>query len=65
MRIKSVEKLGREDVYDLSVLRFHNFSVEGGLIVHNCMDAFRYLIKTNTNRARMERVAQKAAERSA
>ncbi len=24
----------------------HNFAIEGGLIVHNCMDATRYFVKT-------------------
>ena len=24
----------------------HNFAIEGGLIVHNCMDAMRYFVKT-------------------
>lgn len=25
----------------------HNFAVNGGLIVHNCMDATRYFVKSN------------------
>ena len=24
----------------------HNFAIEGGMIVHNCMDAMRYFVKT-------------------
>ena len=53
--VKSVQIVGVEDVYDLSVLRHHNFSVAGGLIVHNCMDAARYLIKTTINQAALMR----------
>ena len=24
----------------------HNFAINGGLIVHNCMDAMRYFVRT-------------------
>lgn len=51
--IKAVRRAGNEDVYDLSVLKWHNFSVCGGLIVHNCMDACRYLLKTTVGRWRL------------
>ncbi|GAA0115724.1 hypothetical protein UT300016_14510 [Clostridium senegalense] len=30
----------------MEVKDHHNFSVNGGLIVHNCMDAMRYFIYT-------------------
>lgn len=37
MRVKSVTRTGRrEAVYDLEVPVVHNFSVNGGIIVHNC-----------------------------
>ena len=62
VRVLSVEKWGTEDVYDLSVFPYHNFAVEGGLIVHNCMDACRYLIKTLTNRARLDRLTELKGE---
>lgn len=51
--VKSVTFDGFEDVYDLTVPFLHNFSINGGLIVHNCMDALRYLIKTTANRWRL------------
>lgn len=41
-KVSSVAFVGYEDVYNMEVDRFHNFSIEGGLIVHNCMDALRY-----------------------
>lgn len=44
--IKSIRKIGRADVYNMEVDDNHNFAVEGGLIVHNCMDATRYFVKT-------------------
>ncbi|WP_391503129.1 hypothetical protein [Clostridium botulinum] len=37
---------GKEDTYNMEVKGHHNFSVNGGLIVHNCMDALRYFIYT-------------------
>lgn len=41
-KIAKIEKLPREPVYNMEVATVHNFSVEGGLIVHNCMDEVRY-----------------------
>ncbi|MCD7735295.1 MAG: hypothetical protein LUH48_09275 [Clostridiales bacterium] len=46
MRIESVKLVGREPVYNLEVDEYHNFSVNGGYIVHNCMDAMRYFVST-------------------
>ena len=46
MKIKSIKYVGKQDVFNMEVEKYHNFSIEGGLIVHNCMDAFRYFIKT-------------------
>lgn len=40
--IKSIKYIGKEDVYNMEVKRHHNFSVCGGVIVHNCLDALRY-----------------------
>lgn len=37
---------GYEDVYNMEVEDNHNFAVNGGLIVHNCMDSMRYFVKT-------------------
>lgn len=43
MKVKRVVRLEkREDVYDLEVKRVHNFAVNDGIIVHNCIDAVRY-----------------------
>ena len=35
-----------EDVYNMEVMGTHNFSVNGGVIVHNCMDDIRYFCNT-------------------
>lgn len=45
--IKSVKMIGSFDVYNMEVDDNHNFAVNGGLIVHNCMDATRYFVKSN------------------
>ena len=42
IEIDSIEYLGKEDVYNMEVEDHHNFSVNGGFIVHNCLDALRY-----------------------
>ena len=44
--IKAIRKVEKADVYNMEVDDNHNFSIEGGLIVHNCMDATRYFVKT-------------------
>ena len=44
--VVSVRKIGTADVYNMEVKDNHNFAVNGGLIVHNCMDAMRYFVKT-------------------
>ncbi len=43
--VKSVKKVGCAPVYNMEVDGNHNFSVNG-LIVHNCMDAVRYMVNT-------------------
>ncbi|MCL6560021.1 MAG: hypothetical protein K6U74_14775 [Firmicutes bacterium] len=45
-RVLGVRKIERQDVYNMEVEDHHNFSVEGGLIVHNCMDRNRYFVFT-------------------
>lgn len=44
--IKKIEHIGKEDVYNMEVEDNHNFAINGGLIVHNCMDDTRYFVKT-------------------
>lgn len=41
-RIVKIEYIGKQDVYNMEVEDRHNFSVNGGLIVHNCIDGLRY-----------------------
>lgn len=41
-KVKSIRYIGKQDVYNMEVRGHHNFSVNGGLIVHNSIDATRY-----------------------
>lgn len=43
--IKSIKPIGREPVYNMEVDDTHCFATDG-LIVHNCMDAMRYMAYT-------------------
>lgn len=47
--------ISNEDVYNMEVKKYHNFSVNGGIIVHNCMDRNRYAVYTDMlmNRERL------------
>lgn len=42
VRVKKVEYVGKEDVYNMEVRDHHNYAVAGGFIIHNCIDATRY-----------------------
>lgn len=44
IKVKSVKYIGKQDVYNMEVAKHHNFSVNGGLIVHNCIDSLRYAL---------------------
>ena len=44
--IVSIRRIGNADVYNMEVEDNHNFAVNGGLIVHNCMDDIRYFVYT-------------------
>lgn len=43
VKVKSVKKIGVEDTYNMEVEEVHNF-VANNIIVHNSIDATRYLI---------------------
>ena len=42
MRVKSIKKFGKADVYNLEVDDTHDFVIQGGVISHNCADEVRY-----------------------
>ena len=45
-KVAKIEEINNEDVDNMEVVGTHNFAVNGGLIVHNCMDEIRYLCYT-------------------
>ena len=45
-KVIAVEEDGEEAVYNMEVDGTHCFAVNGGLIVHNCMDDIRYFANT-------------------
>lgn len=45
-KVVTVEEDGEEAVYNMEVDGTHCFAVNGGLIVHNCMDDIRYFANT-------------------
>jgi len=51
VKVKAIKRLGVEPVYNLEVENHRNFTVNGGYVVHNCIDAARYMLsedmKTN------------------
>ncbi len=51
--VDSVSFEGYESVYNLEVEDAHHFSVEGGIVVHNCWDAARYALDARIKRARL------------
>lgn len=44
--IADIKPCGKQAVYNMEVDEYHNFAVNGGVIVHNCMDSTRYFIQT-------------------
>ena len=46
VEIEEIRVIGRADVYNMEVKGTHNFAVNGGVIVHNCMDSTRYFVQT-------------------
>lgn len=44
LSIVEIKYIGKADVYNMEVKNHHNYSVCGGFIIHNCMDAIRYMV---------------------
>lgn len=45
LEIESIEYIGKHDVYNMEVEKYHNYSIDGGMILHNC-DSIRYFCNT-------------------
>lgn len=57
-KVRKIEKCGKADVYNMEVDGTHCFAVNGGLVVHNCIDAVRYAMMGEVRRG-----AHKARDR--
>ena len=44
VKVKGIKKLDKEDTYNMEVEETHNF-IANGIVVHNSIDASRYLLK--------------------
>ena len=53
VKVKRIIPDGIEDVYNMEVDDHHNFSVNGGFIVHNCLDALRYACERFSKNAKI------------
>lgn len=42
-KVVGIKKIGKEDTYNMEVKDVHNF-IANGIVVHNSIDAERYLI---------------------
>jgi hypothetical protein len=51
--VVSIRPIGRANVYNMEIDDFHNFAVNGGLIVHNCIDAVRYAMEDDMRNVRV------------
>ena len=49
-KIANIRYIGKQDVYNMEVGNYHCFSVNGGLIVHNCIDSTRYALEEVSKR---------------
>lgn len=59
MRIKSITYAGKANVYNMEVQDTHSFSVEGGIIVHNCYDEVRYMCMENPITPKIPKITTK------
>ncbi len=53
IKVKSVERAGTAAVYNMTVDEYHNYIIEGGIVLKNC-DALRYYCITRTLGAQKE-----------
>lgn len=45
VKIRRIRRTAREPVYNMEVDEYHNFAVNGGLVVHNSIDSIRYALE--------------------
>ena len=53
--VKSIKKVGKADVYNMEVEKYHNF-IANGIVVHNSIDALRYIVRVFNDTGRIPNV---------
>lgn len=53
VKIKSIKQIEKADVFNMEVETHHNFLVNGGFVVHNCIDAIRYALEDDIRNVRV------------
>lgn len=53
MKVKSITRAGKADVFNLEVEGTHSFVIQGGVISHNCADEVRYFCMSRPIAPRM------------
>ena len=55
VNVKSIKKVGKADVYNMEVEKYHNF-IANGIVVHNSIDALRYIVRVFNDTGRIPNV---------
>lgn len=63
MKIKSIRPCGVEPVYNMTVDKYHNYMIAGGLILKNC-DALRYYAQLRTLKPEVQAVQDEEEDRA-
>ena len=48
--VTAIKECGYQDVYNLEVENDHNYTIEGGVVTHNCVDSIRYALERSMKR---------------
>ncbi|RTK92967.1 MAG: hypothetical protein EKK64_10950 [Neisseriaceae bacterium] len=56
VKVKRIKKISPQPVYNMEVEKVQNFSINSGLIVHNCWDAIRYALTKHISALRRGRL---------
>lgn len=58
LTVTEIKQKGCQDVYNLEVKNDHNYTIEGGIVTHNCIDALRYALERSMKRSRQPSAEQ-------
>lgn len=58
LTVTEIKPKGYQDVYNLEVKNDHNYTIEGGIVTHNCIDALRYALERSMKSSRQPSAEQ-------